>query len=270
MLISYGTLLIRGYFFILLGLHGIPLSSQAFTTLKNPIPIAHRGSSHYLPENTLEAFDHAYQMGAKYLEFDCWLSQDNQIVIMHDADVDRTTNLRGRIDSKTLEELKSADAGSWFSVEYAGYQVPTLEEVFEYAADKDLNLFIELKDPNTHLVHKTVELIEKYHFEKRVIVISFQHHLIEIISMQYPHINSAFSEGKNLEGLIDKSKRFQTTGIVAKHTLLTAEFIKKAHQEQLPVWSYTIKNTQELNQCYEMKVSGYFVDQFDLEHNTFK
>ena len=88
---------------------------------------AHRGANLAAPENTLPAFSLALGR-AKEIELDVWPSADGELFVCHDRTVDRTTNGHGRIADLTREELKKLDAGSWFSKEYAGVTLPTLEE----------------------------------------------------------------------------------------------------------------------------------------------
>ena len=92
---------------------------------------AHRGAMDTHPENTLPAFRAAIEAGAHMIELDVCLTKDNQMVIMHDATVDRTTNGKGRVIDLTLEEIRKLDAGSWKSPEFAGVKVPVLEEVLD-------------------------------------------------------------------------------------------------------------------------------------------
>lgn len=92
---------------------------------------AHRGAMATHPENTIPAFQAAISAGAQMIEFDIWLSQDQEMVVMHDETVDRTTDGNGEISGMTLADIKKLDAGSWKSTGFEGVQVPTLEEVFE-------------------------------------------------------------------------------------------------------------------------------------------
>src|SRR5690625_5078331 len=82
--------------------------------------IAHRGASHYAPENTISAFDLAYQLGADTIETDIHLTKDHIPVLIHDVDVNRTTNGSGYVNNFTLNELKQLDAGSWFAKKSTG------------------------------------------------------------------------------------------------------------------------------------------------------
>lgn len=77
--------------------------------------IAHRGASKLAPENTMYAFELAYNLGAEGIETDVQLTKDNIPVLIHDETVRRTTNSNGYVKDFTFEELSTLDAGSWFS-----------------------------------------------------------------------------------------------------------------------------------------------------------
>lgn len=91
--------------------------------------IAHRGSKGTHPENTLAAFKEAVLVGADGIELDVQCTKDNKLVVIHDNTVNRTTNGKGEITDFKLKQLKKLDAGSWFSPEFKGEKIPTLEEV---------------------------------------------------------------------------------------------------------------------------------------------
>lgn len=95
----------------------------------NPWVIAHRGLAKRAPENTLAAFAAAMAAGATAIEFDLHMTRDGALVVMHDYNVERTTNGRGLISDLTLAEVRGLDAGSWFDPTFASEKVPTLEEV---------------------------------------------------------------------------------------------------------------------------------------------
>ena len=92
---------------------------------------AHRGAMATHPENTITAFREAIKAGAHMIEFDVFLSKDNEMVVIHDETVDRTTNGTGKISDLALEQIKGLDAGSWKSPEFEGEKIPTLDEVLK-------------------------------------------------------------------------------------------------------------------------------------------
>jgi len=113
---------------------------------------AHRGANDTHPENTLTAFSEAIRLGVHMIEFDVALSKDGQLVLMHDATVDRTTDGSGRVSDLTLDELRALDAGSWKGQEFKGERAPTLDEALAMMPE---NIWL-----NVHL-KGSVELAEK-------------------------------------------------------------------------------------------------------------
>ena len=89
---------------------------------------AHRGWSEKYPENTMLAFREAIKLGVDQVETDIRLTKDQELVLIHDGKVDRTTNGTGKVCDMTLAELKSLDAGSWKGEEFTGSRIPTLVE----------------------------------------------------------------------------------------------------------------------------------------------
>src|SRR5258708_2518357 len=105
---------------------------------KRPLVIGHRGYCQFAPENTLSSFKLAMAAGADLVELDYYPSKDGQLVVMHDPDLDRTTDATNRwhashikLESKTVSEIKTLDAGSWFDSKYAGTKVPLLTEALD-------------------------------------------------------------------------------------------------------------------------------------------
>ena len=114
---------------------------------KNIYVAAHRGWSEKFPENTIEAFVSAIELGVDQLETDIRISKDGELVLMHDATVDRTTDGSGAVNEMTLEELKALDAGINKGIEFAGCKIPTFSEFMELVKDLPaMTLDIELKE----------------------------------------------------------------------------------------------------------------------------
>ena len=105
------------------------------------LKIGHRGASGYEPENTIRSFKKAVELGADMIEFDVHICKSGEVVVIHDEKVNRTTNGRGQVANKTLDELKKLDAGR-------GEKIPTVEEVFD-SIGRRVVLNIELKGEKT-------------------------------------------------------------------------------------------------------------------------
>lgn len=107
--------------------------------------IAHRGASGYTPENTFAAVRKAYQMGAKWIEFDVMLTGDGVPIIIHDETLTRTTNGRGKVAKATFDQIKQLDAGGWYAPEFAGESVPSFVEWLALLDQLEFQINVELK-----------------------------------------------------------------------------------------------------------------------------
>ena len=94
--------------------------------MTRPIIIAHRGLDNSYPENTLIAFKAALESGMA-VEIDVRSTADEELVVLHDDTVDRTTDGSGSVAKMNLAELKQLDAGGWKGIEFSGECIPTLE-----------------------------------------------------------------------------------------------------------------------------------------------
>ena len=143
---------------------------------------AHRGDSIAAPENTLAAFQAAIDEMADCIELDIQMTSDGVLVVMHDTSLLRTTGLDKNVTDTTYEEISTLDAGSWFSSDFAGEKVPTLEEVLELVQGK-INLNIEIKTNNTRyeIAQQVVDLLDKYNMTSRTVITSFDYKSLQAI-----------------------------------------------------------------------------------------
>ncbi|MBS3740200.1 glycerophosphodiester phosphodiesterase [Candidatus Bipolaricaulota bacterium] len=187
------------------------------TAAKTTLNIAHRGASSIAPENTLIAARKAHQLGADWWELDVRLTQDKQLVVIHDDTLARTTNVEEvypnrdslRVEDFTLEEIKNLDAGSWFEVDdpsgeiargnlagsdierYRGIKVPTLREALELTKNLNWRVDLEVKlseapgvavDERPKTITKgIVSLVEELGMDEEVVVSSFDHSLVKLV-----------------------------------------------------------------------------------------
>src|SRR5437660_4182396 len=137
-----------------------------FLSLSRLTAIAHRGGSKLRPENTLAAFDHAAPLGVDALECDVHLSRDRELVVIHDATLERTTDARGPVSSMTAAELARVDAGFHFTADGrqpfrdAGCGVPTLHQLLDRYRDR--MLIIEIKGDDPQVATHTIGVIREH------------------------------------------------------------------------------------------------------------
>jgi glycerophosphoryl diester phosphodiesterase len=192
--------------------------------------IAHQGGEIEAPSNTMFAFKTALDKGAEVLELDVHATADGEIVVIHDATVDRTTNGSGAVDEMTLEEIKKLDAAYWFvpgcgtcndsppeAFTYRGYAsgerklmkgklrritpndftIPTLREVLETFPETLINIEIKATAPDTFPYEdELAELLEEYGRTDDTIVVSFLDHAVEIFKTHAPDVSTATGTGQ--------------------------------------------------------------------------
>lgn len=154
---------------------------------------AHRGDQLHFPENTMAAMKATVELGCDMIETDVRMTKDGYLVLIHDRDVKRTTNGSGFVDEMTLEEIRALDAGSWKAPEFAGMQIPTVEEFLEYISQTDVMINWELKEYPGELgerafvcADKLVEMIKKYGMVERSMMNSFSEQILEHFYDTYP------------------------------------------------------------------------------------
>lgn len=134
------------------------------------VRVAHRGASAQYPENTLLAFRQAIEQGIDYLEVDLHRTSDNELVIIHDPTLERTTNGKGNVHDHSLHEIRQLDAGQ-------GEMIPLLAEVIQLARDARIRLCVEIKGATETeelaIAELIVKALESNEFLDQVIVTSF-------------------------------------------------------------------------------------------------
>ncbi|MGE6257022.1 glycerophosphodiester phosphodiesterase [Heyndrickxia sporothermodurans] len=210
---------------------------------------AHRGASGYSPENTMVSFQKALEQHSDGIELDVRLTKDGVPVVCHDATIKRTSNGKGYIHDFTLEELKTYDFGSWYSDEFKGECIPTLEEVLILLKNRDILLNIEIKNgpiiPD-HLEDEILRLIYKYECNEKVIVSSFDHISLKKLNQLDNTIKIGFILHHNLIHLFDyiDNSGIKPYSIHPNHFYTSKEMLINAQKRNIRVFPYTIDDLQ--------------------------
>ena len=148
----------------------------------------HRGASGYAPENTLEAFRLAMEMGADGFELDVHMSKDGELVVIHDESVDRTCDGTGLVRELTLAQLKALRASNGME-NYPDARIPTLSEVFDLIVDTHHIVNVEVKADDwfyPQIEEKCLALAAEKGIEDRVLYSSFNHHALKTLRALKP------------------------------------------------------------------------------------
>jgi len=245
---------------------------QKLLNAGRPLVIGHRGYCQMAPENTLPSFKLAKSAGADLVELDYHHTKDGVPVVIHDFELDRTTDAvakwggkKIRVDSKTAAELRALDAGKWFDARFADTRLPSLSEALDLIQDGSMTL-IERKGGEAATL---VKLLRERKLVNQLIVQSFDWAYLEDFHQQEPaQVLGALGPpstraGKKLsdaEKMLDASwiAGAAKTGarVIGWSQNVTREAVALAHAQGLQVWIYTIDEPALASQFLDWGVDG--------------
>lgn len=228
--------------------------------------MAHRGASTEAPENTMAAFQKAIDDMADYIELDVQLTNNGEVIVMHDSNAYRTTGVDANIVNMTYKEVKTLDAGSWFSDEYVGENVPSLKEVLELTQGK-IKLNIELKpaDNDTALAKNTVRLIEKYNMVNDCVITSFSESALKAVKTYNQEIKVGYILSAAYGDFYDmKNVDFFSVNAA----FLSKRTIDAIHNSGKRVYAWTVNNKESIKNLTNKGVDGIITDNPVLARET--
>ncbi|MGW1724326.1 glycerophosphodiester phosphodiesterase [Streptomyces sp. NPDC002306] len=219
----------------------------------NFLTIGHRGVMGVEPENTLRSFVAAQQAGLDVIELDLHLSKDGALVVMHDADVDRTTDGSGPIAEKTLAELRALDAG-------LGERVPVFEEVLDAVRSP---LQAEIKDVAAARVLAGV--MTGRDLLGRVEVSSFHDEAIAEISRLVPGVRTALIGGRYGPDIVRRAVDVGASTLCLDIRRLTLEVVEQAREANLKVIGWVVNTQDHLRLVRALQLDGATTDHPDIK-----
>lgn len=213
---------------------------------------AHRGAAAIEPENTLRGVRYALSLGVSRVEIDVHLSRDSELVVIHDATVDRTTNGTGAIAEKTLHEIKQLDAGK-------GERVPTLQEVVDvfqefWAQGGGTFLQIELKGEGT--AKPTVAAIQRNGIADKIVLASFDAERLAAAKELLPTAIFGFLTSKLEPDPLEIALRIGANAVHLQHRLATQEWVDRVHAAGLEARVWNIDEAERMKWAIDLGVDG--------------
>jgi glycerophosphoryl diester phosphodiesterase len=256
-----------------------------------PLVIAHRGFRGIAPENTLVAAQKGFDAGADMWELDVAASSDGELVVMHDTTLVRTTDASVRFPSRspwnvydfTLGELKSLDAGSWYSrtdpflqikagrigaeelQSFSGLRIPTLREALELTKRLGWRVNIEIKDAtgfacDAWIVEKTVALVKELDMVSSVLISSFNHTYLKRAKKAEPSIDVAALIDKPLKDPVTTLKELGAIALNPNEKHLDEATVKAVRAAGFGVLPWTVNAPARMASLVAWGVTGIITD----------
>ncbi|MFC9271561.1 glycerophosphodiester phosphodiesterase [Streptomyces zhihengii] len=200
------------------------------------------------PENTLRSFVRAEQCGMDAIELDLHLTKDGALAVMHDADVDRTTDGSGAVADKTLAELRQLDAGG-------GERVPVFDEVLDAVSAP---LQAEIKD--VAAAHALAQVMRRRDLVPRVEVSSFHDDAIAEIATLVPGVRTVLIASRWGADVVDRAKAAGAAALALNIRRLTLETVEHAHGEGLRVIGWVVNTQEQLRLARALELDGATTD----------
>lgn len=258
--------------------------SAYYRDVHRPLVIAHQGGDGVWPGDTMFAFEKSVEIGADVLEMDAHITEDGHIVLMHDEEVDRTTDGTGLIDDLTLDELKNLDAaydwsndnGKTFPYRGQGIQVPTLDELFQKFPD--MRYVIEIKLTGKPIDEPLCTLIHEHEVQENVMIASFHDEAMQSFRDACPEVATSAARGEVTKFVL-LGKFFLSGLIIPEYEsiqppydpaesmnipIMTKRFIREAHARNIAVEPWTVNDPDLMKQYIEWGVDGIITDRPDL------
>ena len=249
-----------------------------FFALARPIVFGHRGASGECPENTLLSFERALAQGAQVIESDLHRTRDGEVVMLHDADVARTTDGAGDVADLSAAELARLDAGFHFAApdgstpfRARGLRVPTLAEVFARFPGVRFNL--ELKRCDPELVGATLALVRKHGREDLTLLAAGSDDAMSLLRRELAHSALGVATGASVGEVIGFVRAaverreplagplaLQIPAEFAGRPLVTPELVAHAHAHGVQIHVWTVNEPAEMVALLALGVDGLMSD----------
>lgn len=231
--------------------------------MKIPKVISHRGGAARYPENTLAGFRRTVEIGADGVEFDVHRCASGELVVIHDDDLQRTTNGVGLIKESSWSEIKRLSAGRWFGDKFTDEKVPLLSEVLEVFQDSNLIINIEIK--NTPMGYPDIEddLLEAlsgYSKRDNILVSSFDHQFLKRLREKDDLLQIGVLCAAMLLNPGEYAAQLGAKYYINAFDCLLPEAVSEAQSLGLQVVAWTLNNPRDWAQAIQCEVDAIVTD----------
>jgi glycerophosphoryl diester phosphodiesterase len=239
------------------------MSTNTWLREHRPLAVAHRGHSIAYPENTLEAYRKAIELGVEMIECDVNITRDGKLVMIHDATLDRTTTGHGRVSHASWDEIQRLDAGGKFKPEFAGARVPLTEDTLRLYKEAGILSCFEVKgadaDESNRIAVALAELFVQHAMLDTAFMSSYHHAALHLARAKCPELLLAPERlpddaPADPPEAVRQAKSFPAPVIQHQYTVLTADVIRVLHENEIAVWSWS--TTDEASMVFSVEIGA--------------
>lgn len=234
---------------------------------KFPWVVGHRGAMGHAPENTMTSFEQAVQLGADMIEFDVRLTKDGIPVVVHDANLDRTSNKPLYVNDLYAKDLLELDAGSWFDLRFAGERIPRLATLLKWAQNKKnkagdpLSFFVEIKVDKDEsrremLIKSVLKELKDHKVQNRSVLISFDEPSLVLAHRISPTTSTGFLYSDLLFDSLERAKRLKVNHLLPRKDRVTGDLVNEAHSAGMAVMAWTADRLDEFRKLVIWQVDA--------------
>lgn len=227
------------------------------------LKVGHRGTAGTRPELTRVGFERAIELGIDMVELDVQLTRDGELVVLHDRELGRTVRGGGAVRDRTLRELQSMDAGSWFDPVYAGERVLSLDEVFDLTRGR-VELNVEIKSPQADwqaTVQKLAAKLKDAERNRATIVSCFDMGALRAMRRESAAVRiGVLWKEPNLEDAWRQAAELRAVSFHPHWLLADAQTVQAAHERGLSVLVWTVNEPADMQRLASLGVDGIISD----------
>ncbi len=220
--------------------------------------IAHRGASADAPENTMAAFLLGVDQGCEMIELDIHLTKDKQIVVIHDATLDRTTSGSGNVADMAYEELQTADAGSWFDEQFAGEKVSLLEDVLS-TVPAHVAFNVEIKSSKEEQIcARLLDVLKRTNRLEQTVISSFDFECLAQLQKldRSMKVGLLYSSEPVDYMQVEQDLGMEIYSLHPQYHLVNEEYMAAANKHGKVVFPWTVDGKEDLERMMQLGVSG--------------
>jgi len=239
------------------------MSTNPWLRDHRPLSVAHRGHSIAYPENTLEAYRKAIDLGVEMIECDVNITSDGKLVMIHDSTLDRTTTGSGRVSSASWDDIQQLDAGGKFKPEFTGIRVPSTEETLLLYKEAGILSCVEVKgadsDESDRIALGLVDLFVKHNMLDKAFLSSYHHDCLHLAQSKCPELligpeRLPDDAPPDPSDAVRQAQAFSAPVLQHQYTVLTADVVRVLHENEIAVWAWS--TTDEPSMVYSIELGA--------------